>query len=1295
MKLFRIQTVHDRSTGNSIWLPLVGLVLVAVLPLLVFGGGAAWVIVDQKKTALADELAATARALRVAVDHELVNQFVGMDVLASDASLDSEHPAAAFHDEALRAINAHEKWLNAVLIDPVTHKIVAGGLPLTFPAPMTSSPEGVDQVTRTRKPMIAGVFASGTIVKKPIVLFLAPVIRDNAVRFVLAVVMKPDSFSEVFVEQRLNRSWTGAIVDSNMKLAGRSRTPERYVGALVTPTLGERIAAGRIGMFKALTKEGATTYTALSRSATTGWTVAIGVPASEVEGPIHQLLLKMAAAGGGLIAFGLILCGMVGRAIVSRRKGYEHTLQQSQARLESSLQKWGDLIARIPLGVYKYTTLKKGGVRVDFVSERLCELIGVTSKQMYQAPSLMRETIHPDDRPEFDRLHQLAHGSLAPFVWEGRLVRAAEVFWLHVESSATALPSGEVLWNGILYDITERKRAEEGLRESERRYSALFANRLNAIAHCRVNCDQQGRPDDFTILQVNEALETTLGIRKGCIEGYRVREVVPGMESFAFDYIGVLGKIALEGGEIQVETFFEPTRQYLSIYAYSPQPGEFTAIFSDVSAHKQVEEAHARLAEIVRSSDDAIISTDLNGIIIDWNRGAERIFGFPAAEVINRDLVFLIPPEFREQENTLQRPEQLAVGATLGNFESVWLSRDARRIDVSVTISQLMSAGQVVGASKIVRDVTRQKQREAYQEMSREILQILSETADFHDLIRQVLASLQARTGFDAVGIRLQDQDDYPYFAQKGFSGDFLLTENALARQGKEATGCRDKDGYLNLACTCGLVLSGKTDPANPLFSAGGSFWSNDLSPLLDLPPGEDPRFEPRNVCMHQGYASMALVPIRNKGSILGLIQLNSRSQERLSFETVELLEGIASHLGAALVRKQADEEKIKLEDQLQHAQKMESVGRLAGGVAHDFNNMLGVILGHANLALMDLEPQQPLYVNIKEILKAAERSADLTRQLLAFARKQTISPKVVLLNETVAGMLSMLQRIIGEDFDLHWLPVAGTWPVRVDSSQIDQILINLCINARDAISDVGKVTIEAGNCVIDADYGADYKGVVPGEYVRLTVSDNGCGMDKETLALIFEPFFTTKGTGKGTGLGLATVYGAVKQNNGFIYVYSEPGLGTTFSVFLPRWCGEVVQVRAEGAPKPAQRGHETILLVEDEPAILNVATLLLTRQGYTVLAADSPGAAIRLAADHADGISLLLTDVVMPEMNGRDLARELTSRHPQLKRLFMSGFTADVIANHGAIDEGVHFIQKPFSVHSLSAKVREVLDSE
>jgi two-component system, cell cycle sensor histidine kinase and response regulator CckA len=405
------------------------------------------------------------------------------------------------------------------------------------------------------------------------------------------------------------------------------------------------------------------------------------------------------------------------------------------------------------------------------------------------------------------------------------------------------------------------------------------------------------------------------------------------------------------------------------------------------------------------------------------------------------------------------------------------------------------------------------------------------------------------------------------------------------------------------------------------------------------------------------------------------------------------------SHLIIAVVRditerKLAEKENAKLEAQLRQAQRMESVGRLAGGVAHDFNNMLGVILGHTELALNQLDPSQPLYDDLIEIQKAADRSANLTRQLLAFARKQTAAPRVLDLNLTIASMLNMLQKLIGEDINLNWHPIEKLWSVKIDPAQIDQILANLCVNARDAIPGIGKISIETENCTLDADYCAANKGAVPGEYVRLTVSDNGCGMDKGTLANIFEPFFTTKGIGKGTGLGLATIYDIVKQNNGYIKVYSEPGHGSTFSIYLARYVDNTEQAKGtEAVVQRAKHSHETILLVEDELSLLKSIKTMLESQGYTVLAASTPGEAIRLAKEHGSEIQLLMTDVVMPEMNGRDLAMNLLSFYPHLKQLFTSGYTADVITQQGVLADGVYFIQKPFTSQSLATKICEVLD--
>ena len=385
--------------------------------------------------------------------------------------------------------------------------------------------------------------------------------------------------------------------------------------------------------------------------------------------------------------------------------------------------------------------------------------------------------------------------------------------------------------------------------------------------------------------------------------------------------------------------------------------------------------------------------------------------------------------------------------------------------------------------------------------------------------------------------------------------------------------------------------------------------------------------------------------------------------------------------------------ERAVLQDQLVQLQKIESVGRLAGGVAHDFNNMLQVILGHVELAMERNAAGQSARDDLLEIRKAAERSSGLTRQLLAFARKQTVAPKILDLNDTIHGMLQMLRRLIGENIDLSWRPGRGLGPVRMDPSQIDQILANLCVNARDAVAGAGAIAIETTGESFTPEHCAAHPAHLPGDYIRLSVSDNGCGMDKEVLGKLFEPFFTTKPVGEGTGLGLSTVYGIVRQNHGFIDVASKPGQGTTFHVYLPRHSEAPPQAAPAPARAPAGTARETILLVEDDPAILAISRTMLERLAYRVIGARSPDAALQLARDHAGPIHLLMTDVVMPGMNGHDLAARLLDPHPHIKRLYMSGYTADVIAHHGILDDGIHFIQKPFTLAELEAKVRETLD--
>ncbi len=393
--------------------------------------------------------------------------------------------------------------------------------------------------------------------------------------------------------------------------------------------------------------------------------------------------------------------------------------------------------------------------------------------------------------------------------------------------------------------------------------------------------------------------------------------------------------------------------------------------------------------------------------------------------------------------------------------------------------------------------------------------------------------------------------------------------------------------------------------------------------------------------------------------------------------------------------QKRAEAEKEMIQNQLLQSQKMESVGRLAGGMAHDFNNLLGVIMGHAETALATIAPDQSGYQDLLEILTASERSADLIRQLLTFSRKQIISPRILNINDSISNLLKMLKRLIGEDIELVWQPGSDLKPVLIDPSQLDQVLINLMVNARDAIPGVGKIAIKTGSVLVDERDVSQFKGMDSGQYLLLTVSDNGCGMDDATLSHLFEPFFTTKEVGKGTGLGLATIFGIIKQNNGNIYVSSKPGEGTTFNIYLPVCDAEVVPDHPHQEEVAPRRGSEKILMVEDEEALLQLGVDALEDSGYTVLAANTPEEALRLMQEHSVSVDLIITDVVMPKMNGKELVKQIRLLHPGIKCLFMSGYTADIIADQGVLDKDIFFIQKPFSLNSLTVMARQVLEND
>jgi PAS domain S-box-containing protein len=423
-------------------------------------------------------------------------------------------------------------------------------------------------------------------------------------------------------------------------------------------------------------------------------------------------------------------------------------------------------------------------------------------------------------------------------------------------------------------------------------------------------------------------------------------------------------------------------------------------------------------------------------------------------------------------------------------------------------------------------------------------------------------------------------------------------------------------------------------------------------------------------------------------------VRLRHRDGSWRTLEAVARRQAQEGVVGGVVINARDITEREHLEAQLAQAQKIEAVGRLAGGIAHDFNNLVTAILGYADLALRRLPGHDPLRRNVEEITRAGERAAALTQQLLAFSRKQVLQPRVLDVREVLAGAQGLLRRLIGEDIELVIRAEQGVGRVRVDPVQLEQVLLNLAINARDAMPQGGRLVLEAQGVDLDEAYAREHLGGQAGRFVMVAVSDTGHGMSRETQARIFEPFFTTKEMGKGTGLGLSTVYGIVKQSGGYIWVYSEPGRGSTFKVYLPR-VTETAEAAAEPpAPAVPARGSETVLLVEDEDSVRELVQELLESVGYEVLTAARPAEALRLAADYAGPLHLLLTDVVMPQMDGPELAQRLRNLRPDVRVLYVSGYSPGIVADHGVLEHGGTFLQKPFSAEALETKVRETLDA-
>ena len=830
------------------------------------------------------------------------------------------------------------------------------------------------------------------------------------------------------------------------------------------------------------------------------------------------------------------------------------------------------------------------------------------------------------------------------------------------------------LWSWSLRKQVARKTA--ALQESERRMATLLGNLPGMAYRCRndsgwtMSFVSDGclgltgyKPEEFTS---NPGMSFDQIIHPE--DRQHVRKLVEGAvandEPFTLEY-----RIIDKSGDLK--WVWERGR---AVLLGAEDETRLEGFITDITERRRSEEAlqdeAMRRRLLIDQSRDGIVVLDQKGKVYEANKRFCEMLGYSEKETHELHVWDWDARWGREHLLEMLR----TVDESGDFFETRHQRKDGSLIDVEISTN-----GTVIGGAKLVfcvcRDITERKHAEQrighlnrVLRAIRDVNELIVRERDRDKLISEGCRLLVKNRGYSSALIVLTDENDRPVFWSESGLGETFKPLGVLLKQG----GLPSCFAKARSAETL-LRVSDRTRICGQCPIAGGCVGSSSLCTRL---VHDNDAF---------GYLAVAL-----------------EQGQGVDPEEQSLFAEMAEDLAYALyvmrmedVREKSERERKSLQDQLLQAQKLEAVGRLAGGVAHDYNNMLGVIIGYAELAMAKMAPSNPLHPDLEEIHKAALRSAEITRQLLAFARKQAVAPKVLDLNETVEGMFKMLRCLIGEDISLTWLPQADLWPVIIDPAQVGQILANLCVNARDAIKGVGKVTIETANVTFEDKYGSDVTAVMPGEFVSLTVSDDGCGMDKETLNEIFEPFFTTKDVNQGTGLGLAMVYGIVKQNDGFINVYSELDNGTTFQIYLPRHKSTPETIEEAGVERTALSRGETVLLVEDEPAILQIGKLMLERLGYQVLPVSMPKDSIRLATDYPGSIDLLITDVVMPEMNGRELADQLRVIRPGLKILFMSGYTADAIAQHEVLNEQVNFIQKPFSKEDLAAKVRAALGRE
>lgn len=946
-------------------------------------------------------------------------------------------------------------------------------------------------------------------------------------------------------------------------------------------------------------------------------------------------------------------------------------------------------------------------------------------------------------RAWFEHVEEVRHGTVKPKIL---IVRCKDSTDKIISFSQVHLPDAGYLMT--CEDITERTQAEESLRTSEQRLE--LALKGADLALWDWNCTTGE-------LFFNERWPEMLGFRPTEVEPHidSWRKLVhPEDAQRVFDVLEkhLAGRTPSYETEYRLRAKSGEWKWVLDrgmVFERDAEgkPLRAAGTHLDITQHRRLEEERDRLFTL---SLDLLSISGFDGHFKQINPAWSKILGWKEEELLAKSWFELVHPD--DRDDTLAAGKALSSGTAVRSLENRYLCKDGSYKWISWNSFPLPEEGLIFS---VAHDVTQRKLAEEKLAAAQALLLAAIEQtpagiiiADAPDVkIRVANSAALAMRGdtVDAHGDttvqedlrnwKLLRPDGTPFrfeelpLSRAVLKGEASTNVEALIRRrnGEErwvlanAAPVRSADGEVVAGV---VVLADITDPklAEQELRKSEEKYRSIIEAITDGYHETDLKgnltFFNDHVCEIVGCSREEFLGMNyrsfmdheNAQQVLNAynrVFKTGRAEQTLHF-VVTAKDGARRDISASVslmrdpngapcgfrgILREVTEQK-RLQEKLQQASKMEAIGRLAGGISHDFNNLLTAVLGYANVLMQQIPQDSPHQQRLGQIVRAAERASGLTKQLLAFSRKQVLDVRVLNLNEVIGGLEEMLRRLIGEDIDLTTVFDSSLGSVRADVGQIEQILMNLVVNARDAMPDGGELSIETANVVLDDEYARKHSEVSAGPFVMIAVSDTGVGMDSATLARIFDPFFTTKAKGLGTGLGLSTVYGIVKQHHGHVAVYSEPGRGTTFKVYLPR-ASEAREPEATAVtPGPRPAGHETILIVEDAEVVRELVGEVLGMLGYSVLKAADPEEAIRISYTHKGAIHLLLTDVVLPYMDGRSLHKKIASARPRMKVMYMSGYTDNFIVHHGVLDRGVHFIQKPFSVDNLAKKVREALDA-